>query len=127
MIIYQRIMNRGVTMRLNRFFFPPNYQMPNYHQPNQYPPQYSQMTQPYFPPAHPNMPFHQGNWQPPFQGMQGMGVGQKPTAKGVMGYFQNEQGQFDLDKVLNTAGQVANTYQQISPLVKGIGSFLKGS
>lgn len=113
-------------MRSNRFFFQPKNQMPNYpYHHNQFPP-YVQMNQQPYPPTYPNMPFHQGTWQPPYQGMQGMGSQQKSPAKGVMGYFQNDEGQFDVDKVLNTAGQVANTYQQFSPIVKGIGSFFKG-
>ena len=62
-------------MRLNRFFFPPNYQMPNYHQPKQYPPQYSQMTQPYFPQHIQTCPSSR-ELATTFQGMQGMGVGQ---------------------------------------------------
>ncbi|GGM34271.1 hypothetical protein GCM10011351_20310 [Paraliobacillus quinghaiensis] len=47
-------------------------------------------------------------------------------AKGFINYFQDKDGQIDLDKMLNTVGQVANTYQQVSPLIKGIGSFMKG-
>lgn len=116
-------------MRSNRFFFQPKIQKPNYpYHYNQFPP-HTQMDQQYYPPTHANMPFHQGPWHPPYQGMQGVqGVGtqQKSPTKGVMGYFQNDEGKFDVDKALNTAGQVANTYQQFSPIVKGIGSFFKG-
>ncbi|GAA4074936.1 YppG family protein [Amphibacillus indicireducens] len=108
-------------MQSNRFFFrPKNYP---YHY-NQFPPHTQMNHQPY--PPYQTMPFHQGAWQPPYQDMQGMGPEQKSPIKGVMGYFQNDQGKFDVDKVLNTAGQVANTYQQFSPIVKGIGSFFKG-
>jgi hypothetical protein len=58
---------------------------------------------------------------------------QQPTAnqltqqqKGFISYFQDKDGQMDLDKMLNTASQVANTYQQFTPIVKGINSFFKG-
>lgn len=116
-------------MRSNRFFFQPKSQTPNYpYYYNQLPPS-AQMNQQPYPQTYPNMPFHQGPWQPPYHGMhgiQGMGTQQKPPTKGVMGYFKNDEGKFDVDKVLNTAGQVANTYQQFSPIVKGIGSFFKG-
>jgi len=61
--------------------------------------------------------------QPPYPGMAPK---QQSIKKGFMGYFQDDEGQLDFDKVLNTAGQVGNTYQQFSPLVKGIGSFFKG-
>lgn len=46
--------------------------------------------------------------------------------KGFISYFQDKDGQMDLDKMLNTASQVANTYQQFTPIVKGINSFFKG-
>ncbi|API91662.1 hypothetical protein J32TS6_41250 [Virgibacillus pantothenticus] len=32
---------------------------------------------------------------------------------------------FDLDKMLSTVGQLANTYHQVSPIVKQFGSFIK--
>jgi len=46
--------------------------------------------------------------------------------KGVMNYFQNEDGQLDFDKMMSTTGQVVKTVQQVSPIVKGIGTFVKG-
>lgn len=46
--------------------------------------------------------------------------------KGFIHMFQDKDGQIDLDKMLNTVGQMANTYQQVSPIIKGIGSFMKG-
>ncbi|RWZ52264.1 hypothetical protein EQV77_15155 [Halobacillus fulvus] len=46
--------------------------------------------------------------------------------KGWMNYFQNEEGQLDFDKMMSTTGQVVKTVQQVSPIVKGIGSFVKG-
>src|SRR5699024_3694429 len=116
-------------MRSNRFFTNPNQQPPYYpyqapFQSNGFPPQPNMHHQSY-PSPYQQMPFHQGKWQPPHQSM---GAGQqKSLTKGIMGYFQNDEGQLDFDKVLNTAGQVGNTYQQVSPLVKGIGSFFKGN
>ncbi|MGP4062732.1 YppG family protein [Halobacillus sp. H74] len=46
--------------------------------------------------------------------------------KGVMNYFQDEEGQMDFDKMMSTTGQVMKTFKQVSPLVKGIGTFVKG-
>lgn len=43
----------------------------------------------------------------------------------VMGYFQNENGQMDFDKMLSTVGQIANTYHQVSPIVKQVGALIK--
>ncbi|SEN82651.1 YppG-like protein [Amphibacillus marinus] len=99
----------------------PYYPYPQPMQNQGYPPQQHFNPQSYQ--AQPGMPFQQ-SWYPPPS--QGMGMESAPTSKGVMGYFQNNDGQFDLDKVFNTAGQVANTYQQFTPIVKGISSFIKG-
>jgi hypothetical protein len=43
----------------------------------------------------------------------------------MLQYFQNKNGEMDLDKVFNTVNQVANTYQQVSPLFKNFGNILK--
>lgn len=40
-------------------------------------------------------------------------------------YFQDKDGQLDLHKMLTTAEQFANTFQQITPLVKQVGSLVK--
>jgi hypothetical protein len=47
-------------------------------------------------------------------------------SKGVMNYFQNEDGQLDFDKMMSTTGQVMKTVKEVSPIVKGIGTFVKG-
>nr|CDQ37473.1 hypothetical protein BN993_07024 [Virgibacillus halodenitrificans] len=44
---------------------------------------------------------------------------------GLLNYFQDNEGQMDLDKMLSTVGQLANTYHQVSPIVKQFGSFIK--
>ncbi|WP_281659373.1 YppG family protein [Halobacillus sp. Cin3] len=61
-------------------------------------------------------------------GNEGGSTSFQPAAAGksVIGYFQNEEGQFDFDKMMNTTGQVMKTVQQVSPIVKGIGTFVKG-
>ncbi|MDY0395365.1 YppG family protein [Virgibacillus halophilus] len=41
---------------------------------------------------------------------------------GVMGYFHDDNGQLDVDKMLSTVGHMANTFQQLTPVVKGLGS-----
>lgn len=40
-------------------------------------------------------------------------------------YFQNNNGQLDVEKVIETINQVADTCQQFTPLVKEIQSLLK--
>lgn len=39
--------------------------------------------------------------------------------------FQNSEGQIDVDKMLNTVGQLANTYHQVAPIIKQFGSLIK--
>ncbi|SFB04364.1 YppG-like protein [Lentibacillus halodurans] len=48
-----------------------------------------------------------------------------PLPNHLLYYFQDHNGELDLDKMLSTAGQVANTVQQISPMVKQVGDFMK--
>ncbi|CQR48277.1 hypothetical protein BN1058_02642 [Paraliobacillus sp. PM-2] len=69
-------------------------------------------------------PPHPMEWYPEQSQTSFSTYGQQ--AKGFMQYFQDKDGQMDLDKMLNTVGQVANTYQQITPMIKGLGSFIKG-
>ncbi|WP_390305377.1 YppG family protein [Halobacillus naozhouensis] len=61
-------------------------------------------------------------------GQQGYNEGEPAAASksSVVSYFQDEQGQLDFDKMMSTTGQVMQTIQQVSPIVKGIGSFVKG-
>ncbi|HLS07806.1 YppG family protein [Lentibacillus sp.] len=49
---------------------------------------------------------------------------QPPKPKNLLYYFQDQNGELDLDKMLSTAGQVANTVQKISPVVKQVGDLL---
>lgn len=46
-------------------------------------------------------------------------------AHGLMAHFQDENGQLDIDKMLSTVGQLANTYHQVYPIFKQIGGLLK--
>ncbi|WP_226038162.1 YppG family protein [Aquibacillus saliphilus] len=77
-------------------------------------------------PQQPLQTIQQAQWsnQYPPVGAPGQSLNQPP--KNLMSYFQDKNGQVDIDKMLNTVGQMANTYHQVSPIVKGIGSFMKG-
>ncbi|WP_099156484.1 YppG family protein [Virgibacillus ndiopensis] len=44
---------------------------------------------------------------------------------GLFSYFQDKNGQMDLDKMFSTVGKLANTVQQVSPVVKQFGSIMK--
>jgi hypothetical protein len=64
-----------------------------------------------------------------FQQQQGGQQGNPMINKGVnplMQHFKNPNGQMDFDKVFSTVSQMVNTYHQVSPLVKQIGTFVKG-
>ncbi|WP_407271768.1 YppG family protein [Radiobacillus sp. PE A8.2] len=120
------------------------FQSPYHQNPNQYAPQNFQQQpfqQPFYseqasqaqptqvgatPYDHFAKPQQPAQWNNYFQpnGQQSMGWNQKPN--GIMNYFQDKEGQLDVDKMLGTVGQMANTVQQVSPLLKGLGSFMKG-
>lgn len=51
--------------------------------------------------------------------------GNMPPKANLMGQFQKEDGQLDLDKVLTTVGQLANTYHQVYPIIQQFNGFLK--
>ncbi|WP_102347137.1 YppG family protein [Bacillus sp. Marseille-P3661] len=46
----------------------------------------------------------------------------RPPAYSLMSYFQDKNGQLDLDKMLTTVGKVSTTFQQVSPLFKQLTS-----
>ncbi|WP_188456853.1 YppG family protein [Virgibacillus oceani] len=48
-----------------------------------------------------------------------------PKSSGLVSYFQDKNGQMDLDKMFSTVGKLANTVQQVSPVVKQFGSIMK--
>ncbi|MFS0562522.1 YppG family protein [Terribacillus sp. 179-K 1B1 HS] len=50
---------------------------------------------------------------------------QAQLTKGLASYFQDKNGQMDINKMMSTVGQMASTVQQVSPIVKSLGSFLK--
>lgn len=70
--------------------------------------------------------YYQPGYTENVQSPEGQGLPGGGIQKSVMNYFQDEQGQFDFDKMMSTTGQMMKTFQQVSPLVKGIGTFVKG-
>jgi len=44
--------------------------------------------------------------------------------QGIMNQFQDQSGQIDFNKMLSTVGQLATTVQQVSPILKNVGSFI---
>ncbi|SDM87185.1 YppG family protein [Sediminibacillus halophilus] len=70
-------------------------------------------------------PPHPSPWPQQNPSSPGGPFGQAPGG-GFIHYFQDKNGQMDIDKMLNTVGQMATTFQQVAPLFKGFGSFIKG-
>ncbi|MFC3039308.1 YppG family protein [Virgibacillus xinjiangensis] len=110
--------------------YPPR---PDHIQPNpsyiqyssQYPPQNIPMQ---VPPQTPYQAFakpkHPEQW--PHAGQLGYSsfTGGKPGSN-LFAYFQGNKGQVDIEKMIGTVSQLANTYHQVSPIVKEFGSILK--
>src|SRR5690625_4705272 len=102
--------------------FPANH-LPYYH--NYYPsiPQqqaqpFTYMQQPSRPPIGPYQPNVNPQQRPPFNG--------QPFTANIMQQFQDADGQVDINKMLSTVGQLANTVQQVSPMIKQFGTFVSG-
>ncbi|WP_240501874.1 YppG family protein [Bacillus sp. MUM 13] len=53
---------------------------------------------------------------------------QKPQSSGigsVLNQFKTQDGSIDINKMMNTAGQMMSTMNQVSSMVKGVGSIFK--
>lgn len=98
----------------------------------QFDPNFSQMYDPYKQFNHVDQPFLNGmNYmnfpypnpypkQPPF-------VKQKPSGiQSIMSQFKKNDGQFDMNKMMDTAGQMMNAANQMGSLFKGVTSIFKG-
>lgn len=48
-----------------------------------------------------------------------------PPQNSLFAYFQDENGQMDWDKMLKTAGKMADTFQQVTPMLWEFSSKLK--
>lgn len=143
--MYQR-----VTNDYNQHEYGPNYPSEQYYNPLKYglnyPPQ-----QPYYPydqqqqipyhspypnePVPPPTPFAQfakpaqpQNW-PAFMQQNPNFFPQQQEAQqpsnNLIAYFQDQNGQVDFGKMLSTVSQVANTFQQVTPVIQQISSMIK--
>ncbi|HLS06964.1 MAG TPA: YppG family protein [Bacillota bacterium] len=80
----------------------------------------------------PPMNFHPMNFQqmpnqPPFPMMHQQAYyppARPPLTTSVLNQFQDGEGQIDFNKMLATVGQLANTVQQVTPVIKQFGSFI---
>jgi len=69
-----------------------------------------------------NLNEYQFQQQNPY--IQQPGQQSNPTP-GILAQFQTPEGQMDVQKMLSTVGQLANTVQQVSPVIKEIGAMIR--
>ncbi|SHG32331.1 YppG family protein [Ornithinibacillus halophilus] len=107
-------------------------QLNQMHQPNfpyqQPPEQYFQQQSPFEQFQKPKQPADWFNSMAQNQAYQQYNHQQQPYSnysQGILSQFQDENGQMNLDKMLSTVGQMANTYHQVQPIVKQVSSLLK--
>lgn len=118
------------TMPMQQNMMQNPFQMPNSYFPSQ------QMNQPMFYPPNRQLAQQLGGMGPgpafPYpnqkQGQgQGQGQGQvkKTTAQSpnVLAQFKSTDGNYDINKMINTAGIMVNTINQITGMVKQVGGF----
>jgi len=67
--------------------------------------------------------YYQSQQQDPYYSQQQ--TGQPNPTPGILAQFQTSEGQMDVQKMLSTVGQLANTVQQVSPVIKEIGAMIR--
>ena len=142
---YQSSSSLGPMMNYpvqNQFMGYPNYQpfQPNYYPQTEQtlplnPPQGNQMnfTNPYF-----DNPLQQEEYNPyqmkamqqqayanPYPKAAFMAKTSPSGTNSIMKSFKSQDGSFDFNKVMNTAGQMMGAVNQVSSLVKGLGGIFK--
>ncbi len=112
---------------------PQSYQQ-QYQQPYQ-----QQYQQPYFSQPQSAQPFNpfdnplqpqvkrppQQQYANPYPQQQFMQKTQPSGFKSVLNQFKTQDGSVDVTKMMNTAGQMVNTFSQMSSVVKGVGGLFK--
>lgn len=107
----------------------PNYaylnEWPMNHGANQFPPNPSHTYQnPFQQLAKPNQPTQWPQFMPLQGQQQSLFFPQQPRPS-FMSQFQGENGQLDINKMLSTVGHLANTVQQVTPVIQQVSSLMK--
>lgn len=76
---------------------------------------------PYTVPQQPN--YYQYEQQNPYIYQQQSQPSNPPPS--ILAQFKTPEGQMDVQKMLSTVGQLANTVQQVSPVIKEIGAMIR--
>ncbi|WP_050801690.1 YppG family protein [Ornithinibacillus scapharcae] len=111
---------------------------PPYHNRQNYPYYSGQMQQPFHP--SPYYQPQQNYYQQPQTPFEAFAKPKQPqdwytnnetqgdyqqAQQGMTSQIQGQNTQLNLDKVLTTVSQIANTYHQVSPIIKQFGDFMK--
>lgn len=123
---YRPYYNDGSMYRPDVYQQHPYTQHPNYPYTKQNGPPPPQLKQtPYEQFAKPQQPLYWDPIQTTNQGPNSNPQQGSNPGSGFKGYFQDQDGQVDFDKMLSTVGQLASTYHQVSPIVKQFGAMIK--
>ncbi|MFD2639763.1 YppG family protein [Piscibacillus salipiscarius] len=96
----------------NDYYYPPYY-YPNQHIQNPYQQPFTNQSQPLY-------------YEVPNQYEEQFGANLQNTISPFVEYFQDDQGEVDIDKVIATTNQFMKTASQIAPMVKTLNDFVKG-
>lgn len=110
---YQQPIYQNPTYRPNH----PNY---NFYEQGQRQTPFEYYAKPNQPTDWPYTMQQQSNYYP----FQQQSTEQSNLTANLLTQFQTEDGQVDLQKMLSTVGQLANTVQQVSPVIKEIGAMI---
>nr|WP_242217575.1 YppG family protein [Bacillus cereus group sp. BfR-BA-01380] len=108
-------------LRYNMYPFRPYYMnYNNYFQPFQLP----QMNQPmFYPPKQPIQSSFYPHTPYPMMNKQNYTKQQPSQFSSLMSQFKTSDGNYDINKMMGTAGQMMNTMNQITGIVKQVGGF----
>lgn len=102
----------------NADYYPYPHEQINYSDP--YQTVYEQYAKPVQPNAYFEQAYETNNEQEQVQEQVGV-----PNNSNFIGYFKDENGQMDFDKIFSTVGQFTNTVKQVTPMFQQVGSLIK--
>lgn len=113
-------------------YHPPIHQQPEqFYSPyntGQYPTPYEKFAKPNQPEFWPDYKAHNNNqnyYPQAYISQQEQQQQEQEPAPSFLSQFQDANGTVDLDKMLSTVGQLANTVKQVSPVIQQVGSIIK--
>ncbi|MGG0239057.1 YppG family protein [Bacillus rhizoplanae] len=112
-------------LRYNMYPFTPYYMnQTNYFQPFQLPPMNQPMNQPmFYPPKQPIQSSFHPHTPYPMMNKQNYAKQQPSQFSSLISQFKTADGNYDINKMMGTAGQMMNAMNQITGIVKQVGGF----